>query len=82
VRDEEARNWGLPFIIVVKVPPMMNTVLTPWNILVVEAVGGGCVSVVDWLVDCRRRVMNVSSLCRNSIFVGNTWLLEDIYIDP
>ena len=63
----------LPIEITVKVPPVMNTVSIPWNILVGEATGcAGSLSVVDWLGDCccgRRRVMNVSSLCRNFIFV-------------
>ena len=55
-----------------KVPPMMNTVSILWNILVDEAAGcAGCLSVVDWLGDCRgrRRVINVSSFCRKSIFM-------------
>ena len=56
-----------------KVPPMMVTFPTRWNILVDEtACGGGCVSVANWLVDCcgRRRVMNVSKLCKHSMFLG------------
>jgi len=50
--------------IMMKVPPTMVTLLTPWNMLV--ATCGG----VGWLADfCgRRRVMNVSTLCRNPIF--------------
>ena len=66
----------------VKLPPIMNTVLTPWNILVVEAACGGCVPVVDWPVDCRRRVMNVSSLCRSSILVGREGVVTGRNIDP
>ena len=50
-----------------KVPPMMVTLRTPWNILVDEVASCGS---VGWLADfCgRRQVMNVSTLCRNPIF--------------
>jgi len=70
---------------VVKVPPMMNTVLTPWNYywsMMLQLVVG--VYVVDRLVNCcgRRQVMNVSNVGRNSIFVGRAWLLGELHVDP
>jgi len=56
---------GLP--ITTKMPPMMITVLTSWNILVDAVAGCG-----GWLGDCRSRlpVMNARNLRIKSILVG------------
>ena len=72
-------NKGLPTT--TKVPPIMITVPTSWNVLVNEAAGCG-----GRLGDCcgRPPVMNARN-ARNRrlkpIFVGETWLLGRLYIE-
>jgi len=61
---DNKQQVDLPITIVVKFPPMIVTVSTPWNILVVGAAGcGRCVGH-----GCLR-LKNASSVWRNFIFV-------------